>query len=212
MIGRLTGQVVTAEQDDGIVVDVGGVGYELTVPLGTVGRAATTPEGKTTLFVHTHAREDALVLFGFATESDRIAFRTLIGVSSVGPKTAIALLGMLPAPDLARAIAAKDVSKLTSVPGIGKKTAERLLLELRDKLAVATLGSAGSAPGKVGAAEPDAGAVRGPGGNAELVVSALTRMGYRPAEAERAVQALGPEVTEAPLADSLREALALLAK
>ena len=211
MIGRLIGQVVHAEQDDGIVVDIGGVGYELTVPLGTVGRAATDADGKTTLYVHTHAREDALVLFGFATESDRVAFRTLIGVSSVGPKTAIAVLSVLPAPELARAISAKDVGKLTSVPGIGNKTAERLMLELRDKFAVSAAIASVNGTAPVGAV-PSATAARAPSGNSDLLLSALTRMGYRPSEAERAVTTLGGRVTEVPLADALREALALLAK
>src|SRR5579859_1351934 len=136
MIGRLTGKVLAEEGDGTVVVDVGGVGYELSVPLGTVGRATVGAAGDATFYVHTHAREDALSLFGFATEPDRLAFRTLIGVSSVGPKTALAVLSALPAAELGRAIAAKDLGKLTSIPGIGKKTAERLVLELRDKLVV----------------------------------------------------------------------------
>jgi len=208
MIGRLTGKVVAHEEDGAIVVDVAGVGYEVTVPLGTVGRASSDEGGRTTLYVHTHAREDLLVLFGFATVADRVAFRTLIGVSSVGPKTAIALLGALPAPDLARTIAAKDVKKLTGVPGIGKKTAERLLLELRDKIALAGVVASAEGPG----AAPSAGQAGPSLTAAELTVSALTRMGYRPAEAERAVNALGEKVDDVPLAEAVREALALLAK
>ncbi|WP_394825202.1 Holliday junction branch migration protein RuvA [Pendulispora albinea] len=207
MIGRLTGKVIAHEEDGAIVVDVAGVGYELTVPLGTVGRAQTDEGGRTTLYVHTHAREDLLVLFGFATLADRVAFRTLIGVSSVGPKTAIALLSVLPATELGRAIANKDLTKLTSVPGIGKKTAERLLLELQDKIGIA---------GAVAGATAVAAAASGPASKAataaELTVSALTRMGYRPAEAERAVNILGKKVDSVPLAEAVREALALLAK
>src|ERR1700722_10964258 len=112
MIGRLTGRVVTEEQADGaVVVDVSGVGYELLVPLGTLGRARSDEGGFATFFVHTHAREDALILFGFAHESDRTAFRTLIAVSNVGPKTALAVLSALPADELAKAIASKDVVK-----------------------------------------------------------------------------------------------------
>src|SRR5580700_7839193 len=98
MIGRLTGRVIAQEEDGAVVVDVGGVGYELTAPLGTVGRAEETNDGRVTLFVHTHAREDALQLFGFASEADRLAFRTLISVSNVGPKTAVAVLSALPGP------------------------------------------------------------------------------------------------------------------
>jgi Holliday junction DNA helicase RuvA len=134
MIGRLTGKVVAQEAEGAAVVDVGGVGYEVLVPLGTIGRAASDEGGRCTLYVHTHAREDALTLFGFATDADRLTFRTLIGVSNVGPRTALAILSTLPAEDLARAIAAKDLAKLTGIPGIGKKTAERLVLELRDRL------------------------------------------------------------------------------
>src|SRR5262249_8764442 len=135
MIGRLSGRVI--EEGDGTtVLDVNGVGYELVTPLGTIGRARPDGEGRVTLFVHTHVREDQLSLFGFASEGDRLAFRTLIGVSSVGPKTAIAVLSALPAHELGLAIARKELGKLTSISGIGKKTAERLLLELKDKLTV----------------------------------------------------------------------------
>ncbi|WP_394835180.1 Holliday junction branch migration protein RuvA [Pendulispora rubella] len=208
MIGRLTGKVLAHEEDGAIVVDVAGVGYEVTVPLGTVGRASTDDTGRTTLYVHTHAREDQLVLFGFATIGDRVAFRTLIGVSSVGPKTAIAVLGALPAPDLARAISAKDVSKLTSVPGIGKKTAERLLLELRDKIALAGVVPPTDGAPTAGRAPQAAPALS----TAELTISALTRMGYKQTEAERAVNALGDKADKAPLTEVVREALALLAK
>jgi Holliday junction DNA helicase RuvA len=205
MIGRLTGRVVAQEDEGALVVDVGGVGYEVVAPLGTIGRATEDAEGRVTLFVHTHVREEALALFGFATEPDRLAFRTLIGVSSVGPKTAIAVLSALPAPELARAIANKDVGRLTSISGIGKKTAERLLLELRDKL---PLGAAAVAAGQAGPARP-----RSHGGrNEDTLAAALTSMGYKPIEAERALGAIGPRVAEAPLQELLREALAILAK
>ena len=203
MIGRLTGRVVADEADGVIVVDVNGVGYDVLAPLGTIGRAATDEHQRVTLFVHTHVREDALSLFGFASDGDRLAFRTLIGVSNVGPKTAIAVLSALPASELARAIASKDIGALTSIPGIGKKTAERLLLELRDKLPAAAEAPAGRPP-------PDRAAK--PGANAELLLSALTRMGYRQTEAERAIAALGQRPEGEPLAAVLREALAILAK
>ena len=140
MIGRLTGRI-TQEDDGTIVCDVNGVGYELVVPLGTLGRCATDADGRATLFVHSHVREDQLSLFGFATEGDRLAFRTLIGVSNVGPKTAIAVLSSLPAPDLGQAIARKELGRLTSISGIGKKTAERLLLELKDKVPILEAGA-----------------------------------------------------------------------
>ncbi len=203
MIGRLTGKVVAQEAEGAVVVDVGGVGYEVLVPLGTVGRATSDESGRCTLHVHTHAREDALTLFGFATEADRLTFRTLIGVSNVGPRTALAILSALPAEDLARAIAAKDLGKLTSIPGIGKKTAERLVLELRDRLAPPL-----AAPVRAGSSPKDA----PPGRPRDVLLGALTRMGYRPAEAERAIATLGSRVDVEPLADLVRDALSLLAK
>ncbi len=201
MIGRLTGKIVAQEDDGVLVVDVSGVGYELLAPLGTVGRSATDAEGRTTFFVHTHAREDALMLFGFASALDRSAFRTLIGVSSIGPKTAIGILSALPANELARAISAKDVAKLTSIKGLGKKTADRLLLELRDKL-----------PSISDGATPVTPAATRNGASGDVLLSALTKLGYRAAEAERAIVALGSRVTEVPLAELVREALAVLAK
>lgn len=207
MIGRLTGHV-TQEDDGNVVLDVAGVGYELVVPLGTVGRAKADAEGRSTLFVHTHVREDVLSLFGFATEGDRVAFRTLIGVSSVGPKTAIQVLSALPAPDLGQAIARKELAKLTSIPGIGKKTAERLLLELKDKVPIleaagprGTASGAGTAPITMPSSS-----------TGDLLARALVNMGYRQIEADRAIEQLGPKVGELPLPELLKEALAVLSK
>jgi len=206
MIGRLTGKV-TQEDDGGIVVDVNGVGYEVIVPLGTIGRAPTDAEGRVTLFIHTHVREDVFSLFGFASEGDRLAFRTLIGVSNVGPKTAVAVLSSLPAAELGQAIARKELGRLTAVPGIGKKTAERLLLELKDKLPL--LEAAGPRGAQVAAA---VGAPKAT--NGDLLAGALINMGYRQAEAERAVDQLSRDgkLGELPLPDLLREALAVLSK
>lgn len=203
MIGRITGKIIAQEDDGVLVIDVSGVGYELLAPLGTVGRSATDAEGRTTFFVHTHAREDALMLFGFASALDRTAFRTLIGVSSIGPKTAIGILSALPANELARAISAKDVAKLTSIKGLGKKTADRLLLELRDKLPNIPDGATPSA---------SAAATKRNGASGDMLLSALTKLGYRPAEAERAIVTLGPRLDAVPFAELLREALAVLAK
>ena len=200
MIGRLTGRVVEGEADT-VVLDVHGVGYEVIVPLGTLGRATPSADGLTTLFIHTHAREDALLLYGFSSEDDRRAFRALIGVSNVGPKTALALLSALPAEALARALAAKDVAGLTRIPGVGKKTAERLVLELKDKL-FPIIGTA-AAP-KRALATPDS--------NLDLVIGALVRMGFKQSEAERAVGAMGEQAKSATLADAVKEALVLLAK
>jgi Holliday junction DNA helicase RuvA len=153
--------------------------------------------------VHTHVREDQFSLFGFATQADRTAFRTLLGVSSVGPKIALSILSAMPGDELARVIARKEIARLTAVSGVGKKTAERLLLELRDKL---PLSSDASAPRSIAAGEPPARDARA------LLIGALTSMGYKPSEAERAADQLGEAVSDAPLADSIREALRFLAK
>lgn len=198
MIGRLCG-VVVSDEGDSVVLDVAGVGYEVWVPLGTLGRASRDGES-VILHVHTHAREDALQLFGFATPSDKVAFRILIGVSQVGPKIALAVLSTLPAGDLAAAIAKKEVGKLTSISGIGKKTAERLLLELRDKLPEGP----GTTTSEV-LRKPSQGAPH-------VLVSTLVHMGYRAQEAERVLTQLGDRVDAIPLAEAIREALALLAK
>lgn len=205
MIGRLTGKVF--EEDDGTtVLDVNGVGYELVTPIGTIGRSKTDGEGRVTLFVHTHVREDQLSLFGFASEGDRLAFRTLIGVSSVGPKTAIAVLSALPAHELGQAIARKELGKLTAISGIGKKTAERLLLELKDKLPILQAATPRTdVAGAATAAPPSS-------SNAELLARALVNMGYKAGEAERAIEQLGGKIVELPLPDLLKEALAVLSK
>lgn len=173
MIGRLVGRVVSDEPML-VVLDVHGVGYELTCPVGTLGRADTTPAGEVVLIVHTALRQDALELFGFASSDDRHAFRQLVHVPNVGPKLAVAVLSALPPSELLEAIEQEQTARLTQIPGVGKKTAERLLLELRGKLSPS-----------LGRSLPSA----GPGGqNSERdkLLAALTGLGYRPAEAERA--------------------------
>jgi Holliday junction DNA helicase RuvA len=205
MIGQLTGAVTSEEADGSLVLDVGGVGYELLAPLGTLGRArANGASDRLTFYIHTHVREDALLLYAFATPDDKAAFRTLIGVSNVGPKMALALLSAMPSEELARVVGAKDLARLVAVPGIGKKTAERLLLELKDKLAPARPAHAGDAR--------EAATRTGRPSNAEQLSGALTRMGYRPAEAERAIAHLGGRVDTEPVQALVREALAFLAR
>lgn len=200
MLGWLRGRVLV-EEPSGFVLDVGGVGYELTAPVGTLGRATREPNGDVEVWVHTHAREDTLELFGFASEIERRVFRLLVTVPNVGPKTAIGVLGALPLAELARSIANRDLGRLGKVPGIGKKTAERLVVELVEKLPALVpldaLSKSGS-PGKTAA------------GNAQLLLKALVNMGYRPAEAERAVAHLAKRVDVEPLSDLLRSALAFL--
>jgi holliday junction DNA helicase RuvA len=202
MLGFLRGRVIS-EEPSGFILDVGGVGYELTTPAGTLGRAPRPPNSEAIeVWVHTHVREDALELFGFASELERRVFRLLVSVPNVGPKTAIGLLGALPIAELSQAISNRDLGRLGKVPGIGKKTAERLVVELVDKLP--TLVPPESL-GKTGAAHKSAVA-----GNGQLLLKALVNMGYRPAEAERAVEHLGKRVEGEPLSDLLRSALAFL--
>lgn len=194
MIGWLRGRVIAEEPDGKLVVDVNGVGYELAVPAGTLGRGAER-DGLREFFVHTHVREDALELFGFVSERDRSAFRLLIAIPNVGPKTALGVLSSLSVSELARAVAAGDAARLSKVPGIGKRTSERLLLELKGKLEDL---DEGTAP------------VAKPAGMRPRLVSALTNMGYRPSEAEKAVSNLGQRVDSEPLGDLIKLALAEL--
>lgn len=193
MIGRLTGTIVDEQPNGSLVVDVRGVGYEVFAPAGTVNQLNRDSEGKAVVYVHTHVRAEALDLYGFAHESVRQVFRLLINVPNIGPRTALSVLGALPVPDLVSAVSNGDLKRLNRVPGIGKKTAERLVLELKEKLL---------------AMEPQAeGTTTGQEGNRGRLVAALTNMGYRPVEAERAVKALGAKVDTESLGSLLREAL-----
>lgn len=201
MIGRLSGRIVVEEPDGNVVLDVNGVGYELLTPVGAIGRARTDERGDSiVLFVHTHVREDTLELFGFASQIERGVFRLLLGVPNVGPRTALNVLSALPPPELSRAVHAGDLPRLNKIPGIGKKSAERLVLELKEKLPRVAQEAQDRAPGPGGK------------GTAQRLATALTNMGYRPAEAEKAVKALGTdELDNLPLTELLRKALAILA-
>jgi Holliday junction DNA helicase RuvA len=196
LIGRLVGTVV-ASVETSVTLDVSGVGYELNVPLGSLGHATPGRDGRIVLFVHTHVREDVLELFGFASEVERSVFRLLIGVPNVGPRTALGVLSALPAAELAQAVEEKDLARLTSISGVGKKTAERLVLELRGKLAQVSGLAASTAPRKTN-------------DDASRLLSALTNMGFRQGEAEKAVASLGDRVGNEPLSDLLKAALAHL--
>lgn len=199
MIGRLCGRLLGEEPGGPLLLDVNGVGYEVFCPLGTAGRARQEGD-RIVLHVHTNLRQDALELFGFATEEDRLVFRLLVGVPNVGPRTALGILSALPTPELCSAVQGADKARLGKVPGIGKKTAERLVLELKDKLPAGT-GSDVSAPRPAPGGTP---------GQRDRLLTALTNMGYRPAEAERALKILEPSLDGQPLSDSLREALKIL--
>ncbi len=202
MINRLVGVVEGPNDDGSVTVDVQGVGYEVWVPLGTLGRARRDGAERTTLFVHTVVREDALLLYGFASIDDRAAFRVLLSIAQVGPKLAMSILGALPVPELAAAVARREVARLTSISGVGKKTAERLILELKDKLLSTSHASVIEptiAPSSTSA-----------GGKAELLRGALERLGFRPQQVDAALAAVKPRIADLELRDLVREALAVL--
>lgn len=199
MIGRLVGAVVGPGDDGTITIDVNGVGYEVTVPLGALGRANKTGDN-TTLHIHTVVREDAFQLYGFPSLEEREVFRILIGVSSIGPKIATSILSAMPPSELQSAIARRELGRLTSISGVGRKTAERLLLELKDKLGGLTLVNAPEAS-KTKLSAPAA-------TKQELLRSALANMGFKPAEVDRAVEAVRDRVATADLAELVRDALA----
>ena len=190
MIAQLRGVLVEKGLDH-VVLDVNGVGYLVAISLQTL-QALPAQGQEVQLKTYLQVREDALQLFGFATEDERRAFELCISVSGVGPKLALATLSGLDPAALAATIGAGDVARLTKIPGIGKKTAERLVLELRDKLATA-----------LPAVKASAGH-----GNAD-VLNALLALGYNDREATAALRGLPPDL---PLADAIRQALKALAK
>jgi len=192
VIARLTG--VVAERGEGeVIVEVGGVGYR--VFLSAASLAALPARGeRVTLRCHTHVREDALDLFGFATEEEEAVFHELMGVKNVGPRAAQNILSGIEARELAQAVASGDVARLTKVPGVGKKTAERLVVELKEKL-LALARAAGPARPAAGADE------------LEQLAKALLNLGYRPAQAEEVAASLREEAAGRKLDDLLREAL-----
>lgn len=178
MIGRLNGTIEGREADGSVIVDVHGVGYEVFVPVGTAGRFGSEPGQVVALHIHTHVREDTMTLFGFATGEDRAAFRALLKVSSIGPKLALAILGVMNASELQDAIARQDKTAFKGITGVGKKTVERILVDLRDKLDFAVTGKTGVRLRAVASAAGQA---------SDTVVGALVQMGYKRSEAEAAV-------------------------
>ncbi|SER28781.1 holliday junction DNA helicase RuvA [Nitrosomonas sp. Nm51] len=192
MIGRLQGVLLT-KQPPQIVLDVGGVGYEIDVPMSTFFDLPGVGE-QIMLYTHLMVREDAHLLFGFATETEREAFRQLVKISGVGARTALALLSGMTVTDLQHAVKSDDSTRLIKIPGIGKKTAERLLLELR---------------GKLGAAEADFTPAAETADHHHDIVNALLSLGYNAREADWAVKQLPQEAT---VADGIRLALQRLSK
>ena len=195
MIARLSGKVAEKGADHA-VVDVGGVGY--LVHLSAVTLAQLPPAGQlTTLRTFTNVRQDAIELFGFATEDEEAVFRALIEVKGVGPRAAQNILSGIEAKDLAAAVAQGDHARLTKVPGVGKKTAERLVVELREKLAVLAR-AAGPARAAAG------------GDSLEQLRQALVNLGYKAPQADGAVERLRGDAAEKKLDELLRDALKLL--
>jgi Holliday junction DNA helicase RuvA len=173
VIGRLTGRLASKATDH-VILDVAGVGYLVHIPLSTFYELPQAEE-PTSLFVHTHVREDTLALYGFLTERERGLFLLLIAVAGIGPKVALTVLSGIPPTELVEALRKQDVRRLMAIPGVGKKTAERMVLELAEKVQR----YAGEAPAAAPAAV-----------SADDVISALVNLGYRKAEAERAVETI----------------------
>ena len=194
MIAFLRGRVLD-KSPNRILIDVNGVGYDVHVPLSTyydVGDAGS----EVALRVHTHVREDALQLFGFLTPLEQLLFERLIGISGIGPKLAVAVLSGIGSRELVTAVQRADIARLTRIPGVGKKTAERIVLELKDRL------------GDVPAATDSAGAQPSTGDRLRSdLVSALENLGYHRPLAERAVDATRKPDGDATFEDALRSAL-----
>jgi Holliday junction DNA helicase RuvA len=190
MIGKLTGTLAEKNPPQ-VLVDCHGVGYEVDVPMSTFFNLPGLGE-KVSLLTHFVVREDAQILFGFGSSGEREAFRQLIKISGVGPRTALSVLSGMTVADIAQAVTQQDAGRLVKVPGIGKKTAERLLLELK---------------GKIGA---DLGHVSGPVDDAQGdILQALVALGYSDKEAAAAVKALPKDVS---VSDGIKQALKSLAR
>ncbi len=206
MIGRLSGDIVASRPDE-IVVDVRGVGYRVHIPLSTFYRLVNIP-GTVTLFIHTHVREDAIQLFGFWTDDERVAFQKLIGVSGIGPKIALAVLSGIGVDDLERAVHEGDRAVLERIPGIGRKTAERVLLELRDRVTTRRRQGADASATALAAAQNGAASAA----DADAA-SALVHLGYGEHAAYDAIGAARRQLgSDAPIESLLRAALRALVR
>jgi len=195
MIGRLKG-ILVSKQPPWLVIDVGGVGYELEAPMSTVFDLPETGR-EVTLFTHYAAKEDTVALYGFLREQERTLFRTLQKVSGIGAKISLAVLSGVPADEFARLVQTGDIAALTRIPGIGKKTAERIVVELRDRVD----GIALALPSASGAAVP-----KDPLAEASV---ALQQLGYKPAEVSRLVReaAESGDTAESIIRKALKAAL-----
>jgi Holliday junction DNA helicase RuvA len=197
VIARLSG-VLADVKTDRVLLDVGGVGYDVAIPLGTF--TALPPAGeRATLHIHTHVREDAILLFGFVTQQEKYVFEKLLSVSGIGPKVALTVLSGLPLPELVTSIATQNARRLATIPGVGKKLAERLGVELKEKMMEFGLLSSGTKPAPKTSAAEDA-------------VGALQNLGYKPSQAEAAVAAAAREAPADDLNALLQAALKSLAR
>ena len=194
MIAHLRGRLI-AKHPNQAIVEAGGVGYDVTISVPTFSDLPAAG-GDVSLHIHTHVREDAIALFGFLRPEEKQLFERLISVSGIGPKLAITILSGMPTPDMVAAIRGNDVARLTRIPGIGKKTAERMVLELRDKLEH-FIASPAAPP--VSPLEED-------------VLSALMNLGYRRLAAERALSTAAKNGSKKEFDDLFRDALAALSK
>jgi Holliday junction DNA helicase RuvA len=194
MIAHLRGRLI-AKHPNQAIVEAGGVGYDVTISVPTFSELPAAG-AEVSLHIHTHVREDAIALFGFLRPEEKQLFERLISVSGIGPKLAITILSGMPTPDMVAAIRGNDVARLTRIPGIGKKTAERMVLELRDKLE--HFGATPAAP-PVSPVEED-------------VISALMNLGYQRATAERALAAAARKDAQPGFDVLFRDALAGLSK
>ena len=197
MIAHLRGRILD-KQPNRIVVDVAGVGYDVSVPLSTFYGLGDTGS-EIALRIHTHVREDALLLYGFATRLEQDLFERLIAISGIGPKVALAVLSGIEPADLIRAIERSDLARLTAIPGVGKKTSERIVLELKDRLP------------KVAQA-PAAGDALPPSTLRDDVLSALINLGYHRPLAEKAVESAIKATPDGDFERTLRQALRELAR
>ena len=197
MIGYLQGTLLR-DDPERLLLDVHGVGYEVNVPLSTWYEIEKRRGEPIRLFIHTHMREDGIALFGFWTEREKVLFERLIGVNGIGPKLARVILSGMAPDDLMGAIAAGDLGRLGTIPGVGKKTAERIVLELREKMRI------------LAADLPEAAAAAVPADHD--VVSALVNLGYKANLAERAVAEVRREKPDAAFNDLLRASLNRLSR
>jgi holliday junction DNA helicase RuvA len=206
MIAHLSGTLL-AKHATSVIVDVGGVGYEVTIPVTTFYDLGEEG-GPVRLRIYTHVREEALQLFGFRTERERELFTLLISVSGIGPKSAVAMLSGMNADEIVAAIRTNNYARLTSIPGVGRKTAERLVIELRDKMAALSSPALGE--------EIAAGAAAGSGASEDALredtLAALVNLGYQKAAAERAIAHAIQEGGELTVETLLRRSLRSLSK